>query len=163
REEDGRAWKCTMCYDRLKDDMSPACAKACPTDSIQFGDLDQLREAAAIRLQTLHERGDPEAYLYGVDEAAQPGTGVRHASGLLAGGGSEQVGSGHRAGGEGAVPFDVWSRPPSSDGGAGEDPTYYDRPLLKEPVWKWYVPAYFFTGGAAGAAALLGGLAQLRD
>ncbi len=47
REDDGRAWKCTLCYDRLKDDMEPACAKACPTDSIQFGDLDELRERAA--------------------------------------------------------------------------------------------------------------------
>jgi formate dehydrogenase iron-sulfur subunit len=74
REEDGRAWKCTMCYDRLKDDMTPACAKACPTDSIKFGDLDELREAAQIRVQTLHERGVNEAYLYGVDEANQPGT-----------------------------------------------------------------------------------------
>jgi len=74
REEDGRAWKCTMCYDRLKDDMRPACAKACPTDSIQFGDLDELQETARIRLQTLHERGVSEAYLYGVDQANQPGT-----------------------------------------------------------------------------------------
>ena len=46
REEDGRVWKCTLCYDRLKDDLEPACAKACPTDSIQFGDLLELRERA---------------------------------------------------------------------------------------------------------------------
>ncbi len=44
REDDGRAWKCTLCYDRLREDMEPACAKACPTESIQFGDLDELRE-----------------------------------------------------------------------------------------------------------------------
>src|SRR5689334_18297399 len=44
REEDGRVWKCTLCYDRLKDDMEPACAHACPTDSIQFGELDELLE-----------------------------------------------------------------------------------------------------------------------
>jgi formate dehydrogenase iron-sulfur subunit len=74
REEDGRAWKCTLCYDRLKDDMTPACAKACPTDSIQFGDLDELRERARQRVETLHGRGVAEAYLYGVDEANQPGT-----------------------------------------------------------------------------------------
>ncbi len=46
REEDGRVWKCTLCYDRLEDGMEPACAKACPTDSIQFGELDELRERA---------------------------------------------------------------------------------------------------------------------
>ena len=33
--------------------------------------------------------------------------------------------------------------------------TYYDRPVLKEPVWRWYIPAYFFTGGLAGASSLL--------
>ena len=37
REDDGRAFKCTLCYDRLGDGLEPACAKACPTDSIQFG------------------------------------------------------------------------------------------------------------------------------
>src|SRR5204862_5153770 len=42
REDDGRAWKCTLCYDRLQGDLEPACAKACPTDSIQFGELDEL-------------------------------------------------------------------------------------------------------------------------
>ena len=40
---DGRVWKCTLCYDRLKGGHEPACAKACPTDSIQFGELDELR------------------------------------------------------------------------------------------------------------------------
>ena len=46
RKDDGRAWKCTLCYDRLGDGMEPACAKACPTESIQFGPLDELRERA---------------------------------------------------------------------------------------------------------------------
>jgi formate dehydrogenase iron-sulfur subunit len=68
REEDGRVWKCTLCYDRLKDDMEPACAQACPTDSIQFGELDELRERAAKRVERLHERGRPEARLYGDSE-----------------------------------------------------------------------------------------------
>ncbi len=74
REEDGRAWKCTLCYDRLRDDLTPACAKACPTESIQFGDLDQLREHAKERVEQLHERGMPEAYLYGASAEDQPGT-----------------------------------------------------------------------------------------
>ena len=67
REVDGRAWKCTLCYDRLKGDLEPACAKACPTDSIQFGELDELRERAQARVEQLHELGVPEARLYGND------------------------------------------------------------------------------------------------
>src|SRR5213083_178504 len=49
REEDGGAHKCTLCYDRLGAGMEPACAKACPTQSIQFGPLDELRERARLR------------------------------------------------------------------------------------------------------------------
>ncbi|MDQ7802992.1 4Fe-4S dicluster domain-containing protein [Amycolatopsis sp. A133] len=67
RPGDGRAQKCTLCYDRLHDGLEPACAKACPTDSIQFGELDELRERAARRVEDLHERGVPEARLYGHD------------------------------------------------------------------------------------------------
>ncbi|MBX5468328.1 MAG: 4Fe-4S dicluster domain-containing protein [Thermoleophilaceae bacterium] len=72
REGDGRVWKCTLCYDRLRDDQEPACAKACPTDSIQFGELDELRERADARLAELHAAGQGEALLYGAD----PGDGV---------------------------------------------------------------------------------------
>jgi formate dehydrogenase iron-sulfur subunit len=65
RKGDGRAWKCTLCYDRLGAGMEPACAKACPTDSIQFGPLDELRERAAARVADLHEAGMTDARLYG--------------------------------------------------------------------------------------------------
>ncbi len=65
REDDGRAWKCTLCYDRLHGGLEPACAKACPTNSIQFGELDELRERAAKRIEQLHENGVTEARLYG--------------------------------------------------------------------------------------------------
>ena len=68
RKEDGRVWKCTLCYDRLKDDQEPACAKACPTDSIQFGELGDLRERAGRRVEELHERGAASAQLYLADE-----------------------------------------------------------------------------------------------
>ncbi|GAA3463052.1 MULTISPECIES: 4Fe-4S dicluster domain-containing protein [Saccharothrix] len=67
REGDGRAQKCTLCYDRLKVGEQPACAKACPTDSIQFGELDELRERAAARVETLRGRGEEGARLYGAD------------------------------------------------------------------------------------------------
>ena len=67
REDDGRVWKCTLCYDRLKDDLEPACAKACPTDSIQFGELAELRQRAERRVAALHERGAFDARLYGAD------------------------------------------------------------------------------------------------
>jgi formate dehydrogenase iron-sulfur subunit len=67
RPGDGRAWKCTLCYDRLGAGLEPACAKACPTDSIQFGPLDELREKAAKRVDVLHEAGVAEARLYGHD------------------------------------------------------------------------------------------------
>jgi formate dehydrogenase iron-sulfur subunit len=65
---DGRAAKCTLCYDRLEDGLEPACAKACPTDSIQFGPYDELVERAHGRVLELHERGLESAYLYGTGD-----------------------------------------------------------------------------------------------
>ncbi len=67
RPHDGRANKCTLCYDRLHGGLEPACAKACPTKSINFGLLDELREQAAQRLADLHDAGVGEARLYGND------------------------------------------------------------------------------------------------
>jgi formate dehydrogenase iron-sulfur subunit len=70
RQDDGRAFKCTLCYDRLKGGMEPACAHACPTDSIQFGELGELRERAAGRLADLQGQGvdDARLYLSGTDD-----------------------------------------------------------------------------------------------
>jgi formate dehydrogenase iron-sulfur subunit len=62
------AQKCTLCYDRLQAGLEPACSKACPTDSIQFGPIDQLRRRAQSRVQQLHGQGETRAYLYGADE-----------------------------------------------------------------------------------------------
>jgi formate dehydrogenase iron-sulfur subunit len=62
---DGHAHKCTLCYDRQRDGLVPACAKACPTQSIQFGPIDELRERAQKRVEELHRRGVPTAHLYG--------------------------------------------------------------------------------------------------
>ena len=68
REDDGRVWKCTLCYDRTKDGLEPACAQACPTNSIQYGPIDELREKANGRLEMLVEAGVTDARLYGADE-----------------------------------------------------------------------------------------------
>jgi formate dehydrogenase iron-sulfur subunit len=54
---DRRAHKCTLCYDRLTEGLEPACARVCPTDSIQFGPLDELRQRAQTRLEALRARG----------------------------------------------------------------------------------------------------------
>jgi formate dehydrogenase iron-sulfur subunit len=67
------ARKCTLCYDRLQNGMEPACAKACPTQSIQFGPLDELQERADKRLADLHSQGVAEANLYGRDEEVYGG------------------------------------------------------------------------------------------
>jgi formate dehydrogenase iron-sulfur subunit len=67
REEDGRAFKCTLCYDRLKEGQTPACAQACPTESIQYGEVGELRQRAALRVAELHDQGVDVARLYGAD------------------------------------------------------------------------------------------------
>jgi formate dehydrogenase iron-sulfur subunit len=69
REEDGRVWKCTLCYDRLGEGQEPACAKACPTESIQFGPLDELRLRAQTRVEQLQAAGVTDAQLYGANPA----------------------------------------------------------------------------------------------
>lgn len=70
-EADGTAHKCTLCYDRQKDGMEPACAKACPTQSIQFGPVSALRERAQARLAEVHGQGESRAYLYGAEDLGE--------------------------------------------------------------------------------------------
>jgi formate dehydrogenase iron-sulfur subunit len=64
----GVAQKCTLCYDRLLDDQTPACAQTCPTTSIKFGNHDELVDRAKERVAELHEQGRTEARLYGANE-----------------------------------------------------------------------------------------------
>ncbi|MGE5617871.1 MAG: 4Fe-4S dicluster domain-containing protein [Sphingomonadaceae bacterium] len=74
---DNKAHKCTLCYDRLKAGLEPACAKACPTDSILFGPVEELRRIARRRVEELHARGMREAYLYGVPGSPGATGGIR--------------------------------------------------------------------------------------
>ncbi|HUP00777.1 MAG TPA: 4Fe-4S dicluster domain-containing protein [Gemmatimonadota bacterium] len=70
----GGAFKCTFCYDRQADGLVPACAKACPTESIRFGPLAELREEAARRVETLRRRGIADAWIYDPRETSVGGT-----------------------------------------------------------------------------------------
>jgi formate dehydrogenase iron-sulfur subunit len=67
RRDDGRVWKCTLCYDRLRGGLEPACAQACPTKSIQFGPLEELQARARARVERLRQDGESSAQLYGAD------------------------------------------------------------------------------------------------
>jgi len=75
---DGKAHKCTLCYDRLKGGLEPACSKACPTNSIQFGDVAELQTRARERVEQLHAAGVDRAYLYGTPDAPGATGGLGH-------------------------------------------------------------------------------------
>ncbi|HEX2252258.1 MAG TPA: 4Fe-4S dicluster domain-containing protein [Thermoanaerobaculia bacterium] len=74
REGDGRAFKCTFCYDRQKAGLEPACAKVCPTESILFGELDELRQRADERVAALHRAGMDDATLWDPRHTSVEGT-----------------------------------------------------------------------------------------
>jgi len=64
RPDDGRAFKCTFCYDRQKEGLAPACATACPTESIKFGELETLRQQANERVRELENKGFADVNMY---------------------------------------------------------------------------------------------------
>jgi formate dehydrogenase iron-sulfur subunit len=73
-QDDGRAFKCTFCYDRQKAGLVPACAKACPTESIKIGEIENLRVKAQERVEELHQRGMKDATLYDASNTSVGGT-----------------------------------------------------------------------------------------
>ena len=79
---DGRAFKCTFCYDRQKVGLKPACAKACPTESIQFGEISELQQKAKDRIAKLHGRGMNDATFYDSSHTSVGGT---HAMAIVRG------------------------------------------------------------------------------
>jgi formate dehydrogenase iron-sulfur subunit len=81
RKDDGRVWKCTLCYDRISHEQTPACAKACPTESIQYGPLEELRARARDKVGSLRAAGVTDARLY-LDDPGD-GIGGAHAFFLL--------------------------------------------------------------------------------
>jgi formate dehydrogenase iron-sulfur subunit len=81
-EDDGRAFKCTFCSDRQRAGLNPACAQACPTESIKFGELEELRRDAEARLKQLQARGIHDATVYDPQDTSVAGI---HALFLLRG------------------------------------------------------------------------------
>jgi formate dehydrogenase iron-sulfur subunit len=81
-KEDGRAFKCTFCTDRQNAGLHPACATACPTESIMFGEINELRDKAKHRLEELHTRGFDDAVVYDPQDTSVGGI---HAFFLLRG------------------------------------------------------------------------------
>jgi formate dehydrogenase iron-sulfur subunit len=82
RAGDGRAFKCTLCYDRQLADLTPACAKACPTEAIRFGPVAELERYAGERLATVRARGHADAVVY---DARATSVGGVHAMSLVLG------------------------------------------------------------------------------
>ena len=82
RPDDGRAFKCTFCYDRQRAGLEPACAKACPTKSIVFGGIEEIRQTASARVGVLRERGVADAVLY---DPVETGVGGVHAMFIVRG------------------------------------------------------------------------------
>jgi formate dehydrogenase iron-sulfur subunit len=72
--EIGTAFKCTFCYDRQRAGLMPACAKACPTQSIRFGELEPLRQEAHARVKELQRRGYRDARVYDPEDTSVGGT-----------------------------------------------------------------------------------------
>jgi formate dehydrogenase iron-sulfur subunit len=73
-KSDGRAFKCTFCYDRQKVGLKPACATACPTESIKFGEINDLRRTAKERVEELRARGMEDAQIYDPQDTSVQGT-----------------------------------------------------------------------------------------
>ena len=81
-KEDGRAFKCTFCYDRQKVGLKPACAQACPTESIKFGPIEEMKLVAQERLEELQARGMDDTCVY---DPANTSVGGTHALFLVRG------------------------------------------------------------------------------
>ena len=75
-KQDSKAYKCSLCSDRVAVNQSPACVKACPTGAIQFGSKEDMKDYAEERIADLKERGYDQAGLY--DPAGVGGTHVMY-------------------------------------------------------------------------------------
>ncbi len=72
--KDQKAYKCTLCSDRVAVGLEPACIKTCPTQALSFGSKVDMKELATERIAELKERGFEKASVY--DPAGVGGTHV---------------------------------------------------------------------------------------
>ena len=185
---DGGSHKCTLCYDRLRGGLAPACATACPTGSIRFGPVDELREVGRERVATLKEQGLDEARLYGDDELGGTG-GISGLNAMFVLNGPPDAfnlparprlprlnirpaaaatlvaAAGYRSRRRFRLRASRLTQlvPRSSN---GSDPPassvgYYDVPVIHGPHWKWLVIGYFYFGGISGASAVIAAFLRL--
>ena len=176
REDDGRVWKCTLCYDRLKDELEPACAKACPTDSIQFGAARRAARArgrrgssgcapagrdagAALRRRPGRRRRRLRRVLpaarraRGLRPAARPGRRRRATCrrDLASRGARRPVGAASAGVAALAELASAPMRRAAHGASAVEPRSYYGRPVIKPPVWKREVPVVLLRRRARAA------------
>ena len=168
REDDGRAWKCTMCYDRLHGGLEPACAQACPTEVDPVRSARRAAEPARASGSTSCTSGAsrrPGSTATTTTTASAGGRVLppaRRARGVRAAARSGRADARSRAH---LVCARGRGRPRSSRASArihgttamteGEDRTYYGRQMVKSPMWRPAIPGYFFLGGLAGGSSLL--------
>ena len=73
RLDGGKMYKCTQCFDRTGNQLTPACAKTCPTGAVSFGDKDAKISEAKDRVEFIKGK-HPNAQVYGIDELGGLGT-----------------------------------------------------------------------------------------
>ena len=171
RKEDGRAWKCTLCYDRLKDDMSPPARRRARRSRSSSATLDELARARRRRASpSCTGAGMVKARLYLADDddgvggagrvlpAARRAGGLRPAArpGRHRRATSARCGAPRRAPARSLVGRARWRLGLRGPATMSDRDSYYGRPILKQPVWTWEIPFYFFFGGLAGASAHAG-------
>ena len=169
------AQKCTLCYDRLQNGLEPACSKACPTDSIQFGPIGELRERAGKRVEQLHAAGEKRALPLRRrrEDARRPELVLpagRQARGLRAAARPEAAQPQPRArlalrGARRAPGRADRASSTSATAARGErEEARHDRRALaapgspSSPHWRWLIVFYFFLGGLAGGCYFLAAL-----
>ena len=135
-DPEGKAFKCTFCWDRQEAGLEPACARTCPLNAIEFGERDELIVQARARIQ-----GNPDRYydhIYGELEAG--GTSIMYLTAVA----PVELG------------FPVLNSTPLDDVPSDEEPSDGEPSAIGTGI-PWGIPA-----GVVGGMAAIGGLLYFR-